>query len=269
MRRRHLFAPLILAVAAVLATASATLAGGWAEIRPAAETEAGPPVAGDEAVIRFTVLQHGQTPVDWDEATVHLTDLSTGITTTTTATPEGSGGHYTASFTPTEPGFWTWRVTLRDLVTDPVSHSLAVHHPDGTAPALDPAALRTAVDQAAALVSTRTEQVVNDRMLTYADQFSDQRAAMADLRAELEAATAARDELASRLAVLEGGAALPAGGGLPVAVVILGAILAGGAAGFAMAALGRRSMVREIPVGSREVGVSPAPTPAPRGSTPA
>lgn len=238
------------AVALLLALAAPVLAGGWAEIVADAKTIE-PPVEGKPLEVGFLVLQHGQTPAPWETATVHFTNASTGKTIDVVATSDREDGHFTATATLPEAGYWSWQVTLKDLVSEHVPVAFAVHTAGGQLPAYDAATTVTAIAQAKKDVTAevgaqfypeierldgliRAEHARSDRLLAQTDQI-----------------LAERDELATRLAAAEGA------GGLPLIAVLTLAVLAGATAGFAMSWLAGRP--------SPKVLVSPAP----RGVDPA
>ncbi len=122
----------IAAVALLLALAAPVFAGGWAEIVADAQTVE-PPVEGEPIVVGFRVLQHGETPARWETATVHFTNTSTGETMDVVATNDRADGHFAATATLPEPGYWSWQVTLRDLESDHMPVSLRGDHGRGQA----------------------------------------------------------------------------------------------------------------------------------------
>jgi hypothetical protein len=204
------------------------------------------------------VMQHGETPAGWESPTVTFTEVATGKTFQVAATGSGPDGHFVASATIPSAGFWTWSVTLRDLATDPVSHSLAVHTTAGVAPVLDPAMALAAIDRARRDVTTE----LTGTFFTEMDR----------VNGRLDRIAAERDALAARLDAAESALAAQAAPaaeetGVPLIGVVMIAILAGATAGFAMAWLAGRSRPRDI-----EVSVSPgspsAPSVSPRGSMP-
>lgn len=120
----HRFAATAAALALLLTMAAPVLAGGWAEIVADPATE--PPVAGEPVELGFTVLQHGKTPAPWETPTVHLRNAATGATLDVVATNDRSDGHFVATVTLPEAGYWTWQVTLKDLVTEQPFQALYV-----------------------------------------------------------------------------------------------------------------------------------------------
>ena len=135
------------AVALLLALAAPVLAGGWADIVADAQTVE-PPVEGKPLVVGFRVLQHGETPAPWETATVHFTNTSTGKTMDVVATNDRADGHFTATATLPEAGYWSWQVTLKDLVSDHMPVTFAVYTAGGKLPTYDPATTATAIAQA-------------------------------------------------------------------------------------------------------------------------
>jgi hypothetical protein len=238
------------AIALLLALAAPALAGGWAEVVADAETVE-PPVEGKPLVVGFRVLQHGETPAPWETATVQFTNTSTGKTVDVVATNDRADGHFTATATLPEAGYWSWQVSLQDLVSEHMPVTFAVYTAGGKLPAYDPATTATAIAQAkkdvSAELSTQFQSEIQrlDSLLVAQDARTDR------LLAQTDKLIAERDELATRVAAAEGA------GGLPILAILTLAILAGATAGFAMSWLAGRP--------SPKVAVSPAP----RGADPA
>jgi hypothetical protein len=256
----------VTALILVLLVAAPALAGGWAEIVADARTEEPPPVEGHPIEVGFTVLQHGETPAGWESPTVTFTEIATGKTFQVAATGSGRDGHFIASATMPTAGFWTWSVTLRDLATDPVSHSLAVHTSAGAAPTLDPAMALAAIDRARRDVTTELTGTLYTEIERVNGQLDGQRAITTGLAADVDRIAAERDALATRLDAAE--EALAAGGtGVTLIGIVTLAILGGAAAGFAMAWLAGRSRPRDLEV-SVSSGSPSAPAVSPRGSLP-
>lgn len=230
-------AAVLAALALLLTLTVPVLAGGWAEVVADAQTTETPPVEGQPIDIGFRVLQHGETPAGWETATVHFTNASTGRTLDVVARNDRPDGHFIATATLPEAGFWSWQVTLRDLQSQHLPVALTVRTAAGEVPGYDPA--MTAGDQVQPAIA-RLEAMIRA-----------EGARMDQLTAKVTAITSERDALATRLATVEGA------GGLPIIAVLTLAVLAGATAGFAMAWLGGR----------------PGPTvkvnPAPRGVDPA
>ena len=105
-------------------------------------------VEGRPLEVGFLVLQHGQTAAPWETATVHFTNTSTGKTMDVVASNDRADGHFTATATLPEPGYWSWHVTLQDLASDHMPVTFAVYTADGKLPTYDPATTATAIAQA-------------------------------------------------------------------------------------------------------------------------
>ncbi len=181
------------ALALLLTLTVPVLAGGWAEIVADAQTTETPPVEGQPIDIGFLVLQHGETPAGWETATVHFTNASTGKTMDVVARNDRPDGHFVATATLPEAGFWSWQVTLQDLQSQHLPVALTVRTAAGEVPGYDPA---MAGNQASAITRLegmiRAEQVRTD-----------------DLTANVTALAGERDSLAARLATAEGAAGAP------------------------------------------------------------
>ena len=240
----------IAAVALLLALAAPVLAGGWAEIVADSQT-AEPPVEDKPVVVGFLVLQHGQTAAPWETATVHFTNTSTGKTMDVVATNDRPDGHFTATATLPEPGYWSWQVTLRDLESDHMPVTFAVYTAGGRLPTYDPATTATAIAQAKKDVTAEVSAQLSGEIARLDGLLLAQQARSDRLLAQTDEILAERDELATRLAAAEGA------GGLPLIAILTLAVLAGATAGFAMSWLAGRP--------SPNVVVSPAP----RGADPA
>lgn len=252
MTRR--IASVLAAVALLLALAAPVLAGGWANIVADAQT-GNPPTEGHPLTIGFKVMQHGVTPAPWETATVHFTDSATGETLDVPSKNDDPNGHFTATVTLPHAGYWTWSVTLHDLLSQGSPVTIAVRSKTGQVPALDVATAMTAIDRAK--TELRTE--LSDQMGAALDRIDGDtqtmRARLDYLGAQVATLGNERASLQAQVDALEAAHA----DGLPILGVISLAVLAGGAAGFAMAWLAGR----------------PAPTPrvtfnpAPRGVDPA
>jgi hypothetical protein len=238
------------AVALLLALAAPVLAGGWAEIVADAQT-IDPPVEGQPLEVGFVVLQHGQTPAPWETATVHFTNSSTGKTMDVVATNDRQDGHFTATATLPEAGYWSWQVTLQDLLSEHVPVTFAVYTAGGKMPAYDPATTDAAIAQAKKDVTAKISEQFSGDIARLDGLLLAQQARSDRLLAPIDEILAERDELATRLAAAEGA------GGLPVIAILTLAVLAGATAGFAMSWLAGRPSPRVV--------VSPAP----RGADPA
>lgn len=221
------------AVAFLLVIAMPVLAGGWAEIVADARS-AEPPVEGKPIEVGFKVMQHGVTPAPWESATVHFTDSATGETIDVVATNDRADGHFVATATLPNAGYWTWEVTLRDLLTEGAPVPLTVRTASGAMPPFDPSTTLAAIDRATRAVTDD----VNTRVLPEIERLDGiivaERARTQRLSADIEALTAERDALASRVAAVEGS------GGLSILGLVTIAVLAGSMAGFAMSWLAGR-----------------------------
>jgi hypothetical protein len=247
-------AAVIAATTMLLVLAIPVLAGGWAEIVADGQTKT--PSEGTPIEVGFKVLQHGVTPAPWETATVHFTNSSTGESFDVVAKNDRPDGHFVATTTLSDAGYWSWQVTLQDLESQHVPVRLTVLTASGATPPLDPSTVLGAIDQAKIDVTN----TVNERI--YADierlnvQGDGYRARLDYLGAELEDVTADRDALAARVEALEA-----SGGGLPLLAVISLAVLAGAGAGFAMTWLaGRQPKANDA--------AAPVLSPAPRGADP-
>jgi len=232
------------ALALLLTLAAPVLAGGWAEIVADAQTVE-PPVEGQPLDVGFRVLQHGETPAPWETATVHFINTSTGETMDVVATNDRPDGHFTATTTLPEPGYWSWQVTLGDLASDHMPVTFAVYTAGGKLPTYDPATTATAIAQAKKDVTAEISAKFAGEIQRLDGLLLAQQARSDRLLAQTDEILAERDELATRLAATEGA------GGLPLIAILTLAILAGATAGFAMSWLAGRP--------SPKVVVSPAP----------
>ncbi len=252
MSRR--LAAILAALAMVLVLAAPVAAGGWAEIVADAEST-GPttdPKVGAIVEVGFTVLQHGETPAPWEAATVHFTNASTGETLDVAATNDRPDGHFVARAELPAAGYWIWQVTLRDLASDHLPVGLTVRLADGSMPQYDPADTFAALAAARQEIARATSAGVVDEIARLDRTILAQQARTDRLSEQVDALGAERDALAQQLAAAGAGAGEGAGSdGLPVMAVITMAVLAGAAAGFAMAWLAGRPGPR--------VTFSPAP----------
>jgi hypothetical protein len=241
------------ALAMLLILAAPVMAGGWAEIVADAQTTK-PPVEGQPTEVGFKVMQHGVTPAPWVTATVHFVDMSTGETIDVVAKNDDANGHFAATATLPRAGYWSWQVTLLDLESAHVPVTLAVRTATGQMPALDPASTLAAIDRAKAEVRNELATQFGGQIEDLRQQVDESRGGAARLSFEINTLRAQRDKLAERVSALEGGE-----GGLPIVGLISLAVLAGAAAGFAMAWLAGR------PGPTPKVALNPAP----RGADPA
>jgi hypothetical protein len=150
-------APALAALALLLTLVAPVFAGGWADIVADAQTTTEPPVEGQPIDIGFLVLQHGVTPAAWETATVHFTNASTGQTMDVLATNDRADGHFIATATLPAAGSWTWRVTLKDLLSEqaPVAMTVVAAPAQG-APAADAGATGLLAIVAFAIVALAT-----------------------------------------------------------------------------------------------------------------
>jgi hypothetical protein len=239
----HRLAASFAAFALLLTLAVPVLAGGWAEIVADAQTSE-PPVAGQPVDVGFVVLQHGITPAPWETATVHFTNASTGETIDVAATNDRTDGHFVATATLPDAGFWSWQVTLQNLESQHLPVALTVRTATGELPAYDPSMTATAIARSKQDITN----ALNERIYPEIERLDNL------LRAE-QAKTGAlvkqNTELTARVAAAEGS------GALPILAVLTLAVLAGACAGFAMTWLAGRP------------GPTVTVSPAPRGADPA
>lgn len=223
---RRILAGGLVAVATLVLTASATLAGGWATIEP--DQGSTPPTEDEATELGFTVLQHGETPAGWEQATVVLEEVSSGQTIDVVATASGADGHFVASVTLPTAGFWTWRVELRDLVVESPPSLLGVLTVDGVAPRFD-------ATMVTALVDRSTQQLRHELGADYGARINSLGSQVDGLTSQLARAADERDALAAQVEALKGTAP-----GVPVLGLLAVSVLGGALAGFAMASLARR-----------------------------
>jgi hypothetical protein len=247
----HRLAASIAAFALLLTLAAPVLAGGWAEIVADAQTSEQPPVEGQPVDVGFVVLQHGVTPAPWETATVHFTNASTGETIDVAATNDRPDGHFVATATLPDAGFWSWQVTLQNLESQQLPIALTVRTAAGEVPAYDPSMTATAIARAKRDVSNDLGAQFGPEIARLDNLLQVEKARTDRLTNQTNDLVAQRDELAARVAAAEGSA------GLPILAVITLAVLAGAAAGFAMTWLAGRP------------GPSVTVSPAPRGADPA
>jgi hypothetical protein len=245
-------AAIIAATAMLLVLAVPVMAGGWAEIMADGQTTT--PKEGSSIEIGFRVLQHGQTPAPWENATVHFTNSSTGDTFDVIATNDRADGHFIATATMPDAGYWSWQVTLQDLESQHVAVPFTVLTKSGATPPFDPSTMLTAIEQAKVDVTTSVSERFAPEIDLLRRNDDGYRARIDNLSAQLKDLTAERDVLATRVGTLEGA------GGLPILAVISLSVLAGSAAGFAMAWLAGRS--------PRSEASAVALKPDPRGADP-
>jgi hypothetical protein len=250
MIRRSSAAVGVAVVAMLLILAAPVAAGGWAEIEADAQTTT-PPLEGTPIVVGFTVLQHGETPAPWETPTVQFSDLASGARIDVVATNDRADGHFVASVTLPRAGYWTWQVTLKDLASDHAAVPLTVRTASGAMPALDPAAMLTAIDRA----SRATRQTLGNQFLPEIERLENQLRAERSRTDRLVSVTSQlgdeREALEARVAAAEGA------GGLPILAILSVAVLAGAAAGFAMAWLAGRPAPKVATISPAPRGVDP------------
>jgi hypothetical protein len=170
------------------------------------------------------------------------------------ATRNGPDGHFTATFTPDAAGFWTWTVSFPELLSDAIPATLAVADSAGVVPAFDPAMALTAIERVRTSVRNEINDTLDPQLKQIDSQLTLQRSINERLTGRIDELTTERDAAIA--------AAEPVVTTSLLAGVVLLAVLAGAAAGFAMAWLAGRSA-------PRQVEVEPVLSPTPRGSTPA
>ena len=183
------------ALAMLLVLVVPALAGGWSEIVADGQTSKRP-VEGQPTEVGFKVMQHGVTPAPWETATVHFTDLGSGEKIDVVATNDNPNGHFSATATLPHAGFWTWQVTLKDLLSEHVPVTMSVRAASGALPPFDPAITLSAIDRAKSEVRTElTQQFAADieRLDQQAEGF---RARIAYLDTQAKTLQAERDALA-------------------------------------------------------------------------
>lgn len=244
-------AAILAAMAMLLVLAVPVMAGGWAEI--VADGQTVTPKEGSSVEVGFTVMQHGVTPAPWENATVRFTNSSTGTSFDVEAKNDRADGHFSATATLSEAGFWSWQVTLANLESDHQPVHMTVLTKSGETPPFDPSTLLAAIDRAKAeAISTVGQRVdpVLERLETqddtYRTRIDNLNAQVRDLTAKLEA---------TQTPVV----ATDAGGTIPILGVIALSVLAGATAGFLMAWLAGRPQKTDPAV---------ALTPASRGADP-
>ena len=218
----------VAAIAMLFVLAVPVMAGGWAEIMADAQT-AKPQTEGTPTEIGFTVLQHGVTPAPWETATVHFNDAATGDSFDVGARNDRPDGHFVVAATMPHAGYWSWQVTLKDLESQQVPVRMTVLTASGALPPFDPPTILSAVDRAKIDVTNTLSERIGLDVGRLERQDDGYRARIDRLEAETNDLAAERDALAARVGAVEGV------GGLPLIAVISLAVLAGSAAGFAMA----------------------------------
>ena len=233
---RRLMAGAGLAVGSLLLMTTTAFAGGWALIQADPGTPP-QPNAGQEVQLGFNVLQHGVTPISWVKATLVAVNSATGKQVGVTAVPQGPEGHYVATVTFPESGYWTWHVEITDLIGESVPSVVAVNTADGVAPTMDQATILAAIERARAEMRTEYQDVLGQRTEQFESRISSMNLEIAALKGAAGSLEDSRDKLQARVDELE---APGATGGLPAIAIATIAALAGGLSGFGMIVLGRR-----------------------------
>jgi hypothetical protein len=107
--RQRLSLALGIASAALLLSAGAALAGGWATVT--LDPGMIGPTAGQTTTVGFTVLQHGKTPVGQGNVIVNASGPD-GQVLAFRARPEGKAGHWIVDMMLPAAGTWEWSVTM-------------------------------------------------------------------------------------------------------------------------------------------------------------
>jgi hypothetical protein len=215
----------VAAMAMLLVLAAPAFAGGWAEIVADGQTSK-TPIEGQPTEVGFKVMQHGETPAPWETATVHFTDLGSGETLDVVAKNDSPDGHFTATATLPRAGFWTWQVTLADLLSEHTPVTMSVRTASGQLPPFDPAMMLTAIDRAKSEVRAELTEQFNTEIGRLEQQAEGFRGRIAYL--DTQVASAADTS------------GVGSDSGLPILGVVALSVLAGAAAGFAMAWLAGR-----------------------------
>lgn len=235
-----------LAVGGLLLMTTTAFAGGWALIQADPGTPP-QPNAGQEVELGFNVLQHGVTPISWVKATLVAVNSGTGKQVSVTAVPRGPEGHYVATVTFPESGYWTWHVEITDLIGESVASVVAVNTADGVAPTMDQATILAAIERTRSEMRTEYQNALGQSTEQFESRISSMAIDIAALKGAAGALENSRDKLQARVDAVESGGA--AGGGLPVVAIATIAALAGGLSGVAMVILGRRHEVTQVSPG--------------------
>lgn len=245
-------AAVVAAMALLLILALPAMAGGWADI--VADGQTATPRAGTPVEIGFRVMQHGVTPAPWERATVHFLNASTGEAFAVVARNDHPNGHFVVTARIPEAGFWTWNVTLQDLAATQTPVPFTVLSKSGVAPALDTAALLSAIDRAKSEAVTSVTNQYGPEIERLQGQVEGDRTRIDNLNAQVRDLTKERDAVATRVSTLE------SAGGMPMLAVLSVAVLGGAIAGFAMSWLSGRA--------PRSEGSAVTLSPTPRGVDP-
>ena len=239
------------ALAMLLVLAVPVMAGGWAEI--VADGQTVTPKEGSSTEVGFKVMQHGETPAPWENATVHFTNSSTGTSFDVAAKNDRDDGHFIATATMPEAGYWSWQVTLANLESDHQPVHMTVLTKSGATPPLDPSSLLAAIDRAKAEAIADVGRRVDPAIERLETQDAGYRTRIDNLNAQVR-------DLTAKLERAEGTTAAPdSGGAIPVLGVIARSVLAGASAGFLMAWLAGRP---------QKTASGVALKPAPQGADP-
>jgi hypothetical protein len=228
------------AMAMLLVLAVPVMAGGWAEI--VADGQTVTPKEGASVEVGFKVMQHGETPAPWENATVHFTNSSTGTSFDIAAKNDRADGHFIATATLPEAGYWSWQVTLEDLASDHQPVHMTVLTKAGAMPAIDPSTMLAAIDRAKAdAIADVSERVYADiqRLQTQDDTY---RTRIDNLNAQVRDLTAELEGTQSKVVAVD------SANSIPILGVIALSVLAGATAGFLMAWLAGRPQKAETVV---------------------
>ena len=110
-------AAVVAATAMLLILAVPVMAGGWAEIVADGQTTT-PTTRASRSRSASASSSMARRRRRWEGATVHFTNTGTGETFDVVAKNDRPDGHFVATTTITEAGFWSWQVTLANLESD-------------------------------------------------------------------------------------------------------------------------------------------------------
>jgi len=226
-------AAVVAATAMLLILALPAMAGGWADI--VADGQTTTPRAGTPIEIGFRVMQHGVTPAPWETATVRFSNASTGASFAVVAKNDDPNGHFVATARIPEAGFWTWQVTLQDLLANQTPVQMTVLSKSGVAPTLDTAALLTAIERAKSEAITTVSNQYGPEIERLQGQVEGYRTRIDNLNAQVRALAKEPTATATPATSADGTSSLP------LLAVLSVSVLAGAFAGFAMSWLSGRS----------------------------
>lgn len=244
-------AAILAAMAMLLVLAVPVMAGGWAEI--VADGQTVTPKEGSSTEVGFKVMQHGKTPAPWESATVRFTNSSTGTSFDVVARNDREDGHFIATATLPEAGYWSWQVTLANLESDHQPVHMTVLTKSGETPPFDPSTLLAAIDRAKAEAIADVGQRVDPALERLETQDATYRTRIDNLNAQVRDLTAQLEGMQSKVVAVDSANSIPIFG------VIALSVLAGATAGFAMAWLAGRP---------QKPGPVVSLNPAPRGADP-